>query len=117
MLATGIRARIVWRETLRALLVLALVALSFAHAPAFAVGTAFDSAESWCGDPLLPEGQPHVPCHACRLGDGAALPPAPITTAPVCFTAATIVHVSPAEVVIALDSLRLPQPRGPPALV
>ena len=64
-------------ETMRALLVLALVFLNFAHQPAIAVTSAHDvlvASQSFCGDPVADDNG-HAPCHACRIGSGADLPP------------------------------------------
>lgn len=72
-------ARLTITEVLRALGVLALVFLSFAQAPVAAVttgpaaiATALDM--SYCGD-LPDDPKAHAPCHACRTGSAAALPP------------------------------------------
>lgn len=66
-------------DLLRACVVLALVFLSFAHAPIAAtpgspetLTAAIDMA--WCGDAPDTESKAHTPCHACRLGAGADLP-------------------------------------------
>jgi hypothetical protein len=91
-------------EGLRAALVLALVFLSFAHTPIGAssahqdVLTAAVDA-SWCGDAPDPDGKTHAPCHACRIGSGADLPPpcdiplAPVTVADVAFGAVPVLHL------------------------
>lgn len=65
-------------ETMRALVVLALVFLNFAHQPAMAA-SAHDvmtvvASQSFCGAPIADD-QGHAPCHACRIGSGADLPP------------------------------------------
>lgn len=74
------------KDAMRALLVLALVFFNFAHAPVSATvgydqelqpyllpatATAVD-----CGD-VHDDGPAHAPCHACRIGGSADLPPAP----------------------------------------
>lgn len=66
-------------ELLRACLVLALLFLSFAHAPVSAAGphdvlTATVDM-NWCGDTPDSNDTSHTPCHACRLGAAADLPP------------------------------------------
>lgn len=66
-------------ETMRALLVLALVFLNFAHQPAIALSSSHDvmsvvASQSFCGEPIADDGE-HAPCHACRIGAGADLPP------------------------------------------
>ena len=65
-------------ETMSALLVLALVFLNFAHQPAMA-SSSHDvmtevAGQSFCGAPIPGDGD-HPPCHACRIGSGADLPP------------------------------------------
>jgi hypothetical protein len=70
-------ARLIGIEMLRALCVLALICLSFNHAP-LAAGAGPDILtasvdSSYCGDNPA-DSKPHAPCHACRF-DGATLPP------------------------------------------
>lgn len=91
-------------EALRAMLVLALVFLSFAHTPVGAsvahqdVLTAAVDA-SWCGDAPDGDGKGHAPCHACRIGAGADLPArcdvsrAPETVADVAYGALPTLHL------------------------
>lgn len=67
-------------ELVRALAVLALICLNFVHAPLASAGpyggwTGIDAGD-YCGDPLEDDDQAHAPCHACRIGGGADLPPA-----------------------------------------
>ena len=64
---------------LRALCVLALIFLSFGHAPVTAATAGPDVLTaaldmSYCGD-LPDDPRAHAPCHACRIGGGADLPP------------------------------------------
>lgn len=71
-------ARRTLAETVRALLVLALVFLNFGHQPAFAARTPGDvftivASQTFCGTPT--DDLDHAPCHACRIGSGADLPP------------------------------------------
>jgi hypothetical protein len=66
-------------ELLRAGLVLALLFLSFAHAPVSAAAGPHDILTasvdmSWCGDSPAGDDTARAPCHACRLGAGADLP-------------------------------------------
>lgn len=66
-------------ETMRALLVLALAFLNFAHQPAMALPSGHDvmtlvASQSFCGEPVAHDNG-HAPCHACRIGSGADLPP------------------------------------------
>jgi hypothetical protein len=104
-------------DLVRALAVLALVFLSFSHQSiavephdhgvlSAAVGTSF------CGD--APEGDlGHAPCHACRIGNGAVLPP----------TSEGLLHLralaEPVEAEAAAAAFvpsppELPEARGPP---
>jgi hypothetical protein len=77
----GLTLRQMGIEALRAAIVLALVFLSFAHAPAFAaradspVGAAVAVEANWCGEAPDIDGKSHAPCNACRIGSGADLPP------------------------------------------
>ena len=110
------------RDIARALVVLALVFLSYAHQPinvAHALGddvlTVAVTAD-FCGD-ASDDGKAHAPCHACRIGGGADLPPlpcagieAPIAVASVTYFGATV----RLPTVAAYGSAR---PRAPPALV
>jgi hypothetical protein len=108
-------------EALRALCVLALLFLNFAHQPmpAYAVpGDAFSLAQSldFCGDPTAGDPAAHAPCHACRLGGIADLPPAPDVPLRPCTVTDVAYGALP---VLALPATtRGPQSaRGPPALV
>ncbi len=71
-------------ELVRALCVLALLFLNFAHAPIAAqpgnsdILTAAISAD-FCGGMPDSDGGAHAPCHACRIGGAADLPP-PVAT-------------------------------------
>ena len=102
------------RDTVLALLVAGLVFLNFGHVTA---GTATElrlQPDSWCGAPLLP-GQPdHPPCHACRIGAGAALPPPPAAVASVVFAALPVFHAAPAVRPFRPQPCRPLLPRGPP---
>lgn len=66
-------------EGLRALAVLALAFLSFAHTPVALASSGPDTLAaaldmSYCGD--LPDTpRAHAPCHACRIGGSADLVP------------------------------------------
>ncbi len=73
-------ARTMGIELLRACLVLALVFLSFTHTPVAATAGPHDALTaavdmSWCGDAPDGDSTAHAPCHACRLGAAADLPP------------------------------------------
>jgi len=104
-------------EVLRALCVLALIFLSFAHAPVTAATSGSDVLTaaldmSYCGD-LPDDPKAHVPCHACRIGSGADLPPPCAIALPIAVVADVAYGAMP--------SLNLPaappnsfDARGPP---
>jgi hypothetical protein len=66
-------------EVLRALAVLTLFCFNFAHTPLAAAPAdayAAPTHAGFCGDPVEDKrGQANAPCHACRIGGGADLPP------------------------------------------
>ena len=106
-------------EVMRALAVLALVFFNFGHAPAVAAqapGWTAIAFDGFCGD--LPDGEDrgHAPCHACRIGGSAALPP------PAGYLPVVRVAVAP-DYSIAIGGpeagvgQRWPAARGPPVLV
>jgi hypothetical protein len=105
------------RETLLALLVVALTFLNYGHVSVSASGGVQVTPDSWCGDPLLPDSPDHSPCHACRTGSGADLPPPPACVEPVAFVAFTVVYAAPLVTLDLPVQSRPAQPRGPPALV
>jgi hypothetical protein len=110
--------RLVIAEMLRALAVLALLFLNFAHAPLNAAPTGAGyvayAADGVCGD--LPGDGPtaHAPCHACRIGGGADLPPPCGLPAPA-FTAVAVEFGAMAVADAATVPLLAAAPRGPPA--
>ncbi|MEO7222479.1 MAG: hypothetical protein ABIY37_08400 [Devosia sp.] len=110
-------ARPMFRETLVALLVVALTFLNFGHVAVTASGEFRITPDSWCGDPLLPDSPEHSPCHACRIGSGADLPPPPSCVETVAFVALAVAYVAPALAFDLPVHARPAQPRGPPALV
>jgi hypothetical protein len=106
------------RDIASALAVLALVFLSYAHQPVSVAPhqdllTAAVTAD-FCGGVPVGE-QTHAPCHACRIGGGADLPPPcgglihlPAVAEPAVVEAAVAAWVvAPSDV---------PPARGPPAL-
>ena len=105
-------------ELLRALCVLALVFLNFGHQPVFAAPAPGDvltalASQSFCGEPMADKSE-HAPCHACRIGAGAALPPAcemPSGPLPVAIR----LTGTPAAFVIARYDPRPLGARGPPS--
>lgn len=105
-------------ELVRALAVLALVFLSFGRQPAAAATYDHDVltvavTSSFCGG--APVDTSHAPCHACRIGGGADLPPPceglvhlPSTAEPAFPELAAVAFVvAPPDI---------PDARGPPAL-
>lgn len=103
-------------EVLRAFCVLGLIFLNFGHSAAVFAGDApavTSVITDWCGSPDHPPD--HVPCHACRIGSAADLPPPP-TVAMACGLVATVRY----DAGLALETRRatwgLPLSRGPPAL-
>lgn len=115
--ARHIAATIV-RDLVAALVVLSLVFLSYAHQPVGAASldqdvlTAVVSAD-FCGD--SPADSSHAPCHACRIGGGADLPPPcggivhlPLVGEP------TFPELAAAPFVVAPPDI--PEARGPPGL-
>jgi hypothetical protein len=116
MNATG-RQRLHGRETLLALLVVALTFLNFGHSSVVAASGVQVTPGSWCGDPLLPGSQDHPSCHACRIGSGADLPPAPIRAEPVSFVATIVAYAAPDARVLLPVQAAPAQPRGPPGLI
>jgi len=105
-------------ELVRALAVLALVFLSFGHQPAAALAQDHDVltaavSANWCGD--APADTSHAPCHACRIGGGADLPPpcGGLVHLPTVAEPAFPDFAAVAQVVAPPD---IPDARGPPAL-
>ena len=105
------------RETLLALLVVALTFLNFGHVAVTASGDVRVTPDSWCGSPLLPDSPAHAPCHACRIGNGADLPPPPACIEPVAFVTLPVAYVARAVLFDLPVHARPAQPRGPPVLV
>lgn len=106
-------------DLIRAFAVLALVFLSFGHQPAGAlvldheVLTATVTA-SYCGD-VPADGKAHAPCHACRIGGGADLPP---PCGGLIHLPAIAEPAFPEQAVAAftVPLPEIPEARGPPAL-
>ena len=116
-MSTGWTRSIYVREMLLALVVVALGFFSFAHPGAIASDHPGIHGESWCGEPMLPGPPDHPPCHACRIGSGADLPPPPAAVTPVTFAAVAVVYETDVPVALRPVALLAPQPRGPPAFV
>jgi len=105
------------RETLLALLVLALTFLNFGHSSAvFASGgRVVLTGVSICGDQSSTIPGDHFACHACRQ-DIPALPPAPIAIAPVQFGVTPVAYVTAVPSAFATPLNRAASPRGPPTV-
>ena len=115
-------ARQIAAEMMKALAVLALVFLSFAHQPAAIAGDGTDvlgnptAGLSYCGGEPDDDGADHVPCHACRF-DPAALPQPPCV-ATLAYALFVAFAVSRGEgVIVYPDVYRPDSPRAPPAPV
>jgi hypothetical protein len=101
---SGMTGQRTMMETVRALLVLALLFLNFAHQPAIALAPDHDvmsavASQSFCGEPIADKGG-HAPCHACRIGSGADLPP--VTELP-CPPMAVALRLDSEPVPVALE--------------
>jgi hypothetical protein len=109
--------RVMGREALLALLVLALVFLNFGHA-APSLASAYQPAgeSSFCGDPAVPGDVRHAPCHACRIGGGADLPPPPCAPEAVIFASVPALFADASVPAIASPIQLAARPRGPPAI-
>ncbi len=105
-------------ELARALVVLALVFLSFAHAPLAAAAPHGPTLTatldmSFCGDVPAGDAKAHAPCHACRLGAGADLP-APTRTPLTLRTVAEIRYGALPVLSLPAEPLGTATARGPP---
>lgn len=114
------------KDTMRALLVLALVFFNFAHAPASAA-VGYDAqlqpyllpaggAVVDCGDPQEDEGLGHAPCHACRIGAAADLPPTPGSCFFVPFIAGIVAYSAQTDHLARAILPHSAEPRAPPAV-
>jgi hypothetical protein len=114
-----LNARNMGIEVVRACVVLALIFLSFAHAPVTAAPAGPDTLTaaldmSYCGDtPDNPKA--HAPCHACRIG-GADLPPPCDIAVPVLVVADVAFGALPA-LHLPAEPLGTATARGPPLSV
>ncbi len=112
------------REVVRAICVLALLFLNFGHAQTGTVAysadltpyltTALASADI-CQDaaPTAPE-EHHAPCHACRIGAGADLPPAPCTNVPAFVEIERTAYAEPLQPVVVGAYPRILGAQAPP---
>ena len=103
------------RETLLALLVLALTFLNFGHTSAVfaAGGRVVVTGHAICGDQgAVNEGE-HFACHACRP-TVADLQPPPAEPDPVCFATAAVHYATAIAPIDSSAGLLAFAPRGPP---
>jgi len=115
----AIAQRPMLKEALLALLVLGLVFLNFGHSNRVfaAEGRIVVTTAATCGNPFVPADGDHSPCHVCRIGVAADLPPPPALVEQVVFIAAPVVY-PPAPWHSFRDAQAPPpQPRGPPLFV
>jgi hypothetical protein len=105
------------RETLLALLVLAIAFLNFGHDSAVfaAGGRVVVTGHAICGDQSAPGAGDHFTCHACRP-DALALPPAPGEAAPVVFAATPLTYDAAGCARPIAGPATAAQPRGPPTV-
>lgn len=106
-------------EIVRALAVLALVFLTFAHLPGSTVAATQDTVtaavvSSFCGD-APGDSRAHAPCHACRVG-GIGLPPPPCAAILAPVDTDRIGYFSAPAAIAAVERAVSASPRGPPAL-
>ncbi len=105
-------------ELTRALLVLALVFFAFVHQPVPAVahdglGFVYTSID-YCGSAGPDDTQAHAPCHACRTGADAMLPPPPSDVVAVSLAIAPVAYATVAVPVQACLPFLANRNRGPP---
>ena len=107
-------------EVIRALATLALILLNFAHVPLSNAASPLPDTAAWdltsyCGDlDGGPDSTAHAPCHACRIGAGAILPPVPGLARPA-FADHTVLPAPVVESLVEVQPRRAARPRGPPA--
>ncbi len=119
-------------ELVRAIAVVALVFLNFGHTSVLAAQPDL-GIQSLCGDALtlgaiahasedhlsggVEHGQSHdVPCHACRIGGAADLPPLPAEIDMVLVASGDVIYAPTPIVRDAAVPQRVGSPRGPPVL-
>lgn len=112
--------RDIFEEVIKALAVLALVFLSFAHQPVAVAqpddGLHWSVADlSYCGSAPDGEGDRHMPCHACRVGI-ADLPPVPCVVEPAYVAFADTGFELGDDFAVSQHGFSPANPRAPPAL-
>ncbi len=110
------------QEVVRALCVIALIFLNFGHMPlaapmASATTLTAVADASFCGDPVDDRHQDHAPCHVCRIGGGADLPPPPCTVEPGQGLVLPVRYATDHRVIVLRANWRAWAQRAPPALV
>ncbi|MEO5805877.1 hypothetical protein [Devosia sp.] len=118
--------RMIIGEVVRALCVLALLFLNFGHAQAVQVAYTTDLTPYVLSDQAVAivcqqTGQDnpelhHQPCHACRIGGSADLPPAPCLALPAFVMVAAAAHAPAPQPVGRVAYARTTSPRAPPIL-
>lgn len=117
--------KLLTKDLLRALLVLALVCLNFSgHAQGVGIAYTQDlkpyvvagdgTLAVLCAQDANGDQGNHVPCHACRIGFDLALPPAPACAEPAFLALAQVHYAAPAEQLVAQPYRLVPNARGPP---
>jgi hypothetical protein len=103
------------RETLLALLVVALTFLNFGQSSAVfaAGGRVVVTGHTICGDQGALHGGEHFVCHACRPS-AAMLPPPPAEPEAACLTATAVHYAAAAAPNDRSAGLLAFEPRGPP---
>lgn len=104
------------KEAVLALLVLGLVFLNFGHANRVfaAEGRIVVTTDAACGNPFVPVDGDHAPCHVCRIGAAADLPPPPVAVEPVVFLSVPAAYPPAPWHSFRSSQVPPPQPRGPP---
>ena len=114
---TGGSKQAYFRETVLALVVLALACLSYGHVAVSASVGLRVTPDSWCGDLPAPGSPDHTPCHACRIGSAADVPPPSDCIEPAAFVAMPVAYSAPPAAPELRAQARRAQPRGPPPFV
>ena len=112
------------REVVRAICVLALLFLNFGHAQPVPVAysadlTPYVMSEQAYADYCQQNGQDdpqahHAPCHACRIGTGADLPPTPCVAVPAFVEIERTAYAEPLQPVVVGTYPRILGAQAPP---
>lgn len=106
-------------EVTRALMVLAVFLLTLSHQPMAAAPTFAGYQASLgtivnCGFSSAPDALDHTPCHACRIGAAADLPPPPARTEPADLRFETALYAVADPLPQPVTALAAHRSRGPP---